>query len=137
MLGGNLYCIPILREFKKKVADITSVASDSLAEENFRLLKEFAICQCLYAVPETHPLKDLDISSSVYANLLGYNGIDTLNRLAKIEGEKIVAEKYVDYNNKKAGFLNVASGLIHPACFRLCVNTHWSPPAICNRPFGS
>ena len=119
MLGGNLYCIPILREFKKKVADITSVASDSLAEENFRLLKEFAICQCLYAVPETHPLKDLDISSSVYANLLGYNAIDTLNRLAKIEGEKIVAEKYVDYNNKKAGFFRCSQWANSPRMLSL------------------
>lgn len=77
---------------------------DSLEQLNVRLLKEFAICQCLYAVPENATGRDLDISTAVYTNLLNYVGVDTLARLAKEEGQKIQPEKYSDYQNLKAGF---------------------------------
>lgn len=78
--------------------------TDSLLQKNYRLLKEYAICRCLYATPENQSVESQDISPSVYANLVSYAGIDTLGALARQEGQKIIPEKYADYQNKKATF---------------------------------
>ena len=92
-----------------------ATTKDSLLEENYRLLKEYAICRCLYAVPENKAVENLDVSPAVYSNLLNYSGTDTLFALAKKEGEKIAAEKYVDYQNKKASFFRCSQWANSPA----------------------
>lgn len=77
---------------------------DSVENVNYNLLQEYAICRCIYNVPENKGSEGLDISPSVYANILNYRGTDTLAVLAKEEALKIKPEKYVDYQNKKATF---------------------------------
>jgi hypothetical protein len=87
-----------------KIEQDKRIEKDSLKQFNYQLFKEFAICKCLYAVPENKEMKNRDVSPSIYANILNYIGIDTLNYLATIEGQKLQPEVYVDYENKKGAF---------------------------------
>lgn len=89
-------------QLSKKQNSITE--KDSLEQLNYRLLKEFAICRCLYSVPENQAVEAYDISPSIYADILNYVGIDTLSLLAKKEGQNMQPSKYGDYHNKKAIF---------------------------------
>lgn len=81
-----------------------SAARDSTEQMTYRLLKEYAVCRCLSFTPEGRSLGDADISPSVYANILHYAGVDTLNALARSAGEKIAPERYLDYGGKRAAF---------------------------------
>jgi len=100
---GLISCTPKINSSRKLIA-ADDRKKDSVENANYNLLQEYAICRCIYNVPENKASEGFDISPSVYANILNYRGTDTLALLAKAEALKIKPEKYIDYQNKKATF---------------------------------
>lgn len=91
------------------------VSEKALEQNHYRLLKEYAICQCLYAAPGNEAVAGQDVSPAVYANILNYVGVDTLASLATKEGLNLKPEKYSDYENKKAPFFRCSQWANSPA----------------------
>ena len=90
----------------KKLSAITTVNNDSVENLRYIYLKGFATCKCVYAVPENSAGRVMDISPSIFADIVNFWGIDTLSHLANEEAQKIKLSKYKDYQNKKPTFIH-------------------------------
>ena len=86
----------------------TNCVSSSKLKQNRQLLKEYAYCRCFqYASADTAYFMN-DVSLSVYLDLANYDfsAYDKIDSLSRMTVEEFKAFEIVDYQNKKAVFLN-------------------------------
>jgi hypothetical protein len=79
---------------------------DSLINEKYKALQGFALCKCVYNVPENTENKKYDISPSIYADIVNFWGIDTLEVLAEAHAKSIKLSTYQDYKGKRPTFIS-------------------------------
>lgn len=88
----------------------TSVPSKDKAFEKRDLLREYAVCRCMFLAygKDSINLKKIDASPSVYLDITGYD----MYKVSKIDSivdsfvKKITPLQHEDYSGKSAIFLN-------------------------------